>query len=63
MVDDARREAIGRLIGDLGEIQARLLHLVLEEPKPEMASNALATAVDDLESAVEHLRRAVADRR
>ena len=60
--NDARREVIGRLIGDLGEIQARLLHLVLDEPKPAMASSALASAVDDLESVLEHLRRAVADR-
>jgi hypothetical protein len=60
--NDARREVIGRLIGDLGEIQARLLHLVLDEPKPAMASSALASAVDGLESVLEHLRRAVADR-
>jgi hypothetical protein len=54
--NDARREVIGRLIGDLGEIQARLLHLVLDEPKPAMAPSALASAVDGLESVLEHLR-------
>lgn len=59
-MDETRREAIRRLIGDLGEIQARLLHLVLDERKPEMTSDPLARAVDALEATVESLRKAAA---
>jgi hypothetical protein len=63
MDDETRREAIGLLIGDLGEIQARVLHLAFDQPKAGGALDALACAVDDLEAAVENLRKAVADKR
>lgn len=57
MDDATRKEAIGLLIGDLGEAQAKLMHLVLDDQRP----GALAHAVDNLNAAVESLRRAAAD--
>ena len=60
-MNDTRQEALGQLIGDLGEIQARVLHLLLAEQKAGLASDALSSAVGDLEAVVENLRRAATE--
>jgi len=61
-MDDAGRVRVAEMILAIRELQARLRHIAIDEETLE-SRNSLEFVVDDLEAAIEHLRRAVADRR
>jgi hypothetical protein len=61
-VDDAVRVRVAEMILEIREMQARLRHLAIDEPAVE-SRNGLEFVISDLETAIEHLLRAVSNRR
>jgi hypothetical protein len=53
---------VAEMILEIREIQARLRHLAIDEQAVE-SRNGLEFVISDLETAIEHLLRAVAERR
>jgi hypothetical protein len=61
-VDDAARVRVAEMTLEIREIQARLRRLAIDEQAVE-SRNGLEFVISDLETAIEHLLRAVAERR
>jgi hypothetical protein len=61
-MDDAGRVRVAEMILEVREMQARLRHLAIDEGALE-SKNSLGFVISDLETAIEHLLRAVAERR
>ena len=61
-MDDAGRVRVAEMILEVREMQARLRHLAIDERAVE-SRTGLEFVISDLETAVEHLLREVANRR
>ena len=61
-MDDTARVRVAEMILEIREMQARLRHLATDEQAME-SRNGLEFVISDLETAIEYLLRAVAERR